>query len=190
MDDLAELIRTYKTAKALEEQLRIAEVIIKLISPKLESHLLRIYYQPDFVADALQDALIKIFQNLHKCRAESENQSWSWCYSIARHTLIDHQRRTKRTENLDLLDSKELSKALEAAGQKEPISAAERVDLNLAWSLVQSAKPECRRLLWLRYFLGMALTEMAKTDDIDEDAMRMRVNRCLKAVIDGLEGGT
>jgi len=34
------------------------------------------------------------------------------------------------------------------------------------------------------------LTEMAKTDDIDEDAMRMRVNRCLKAVIDGLEGGT
>ena len=189
MEELANLILRYQSARTLEEKERTAEEIVRLISPKLSSYLLRRYYKPHFVQDVLQDTFMKIFRELHRCRAESAHGAWGWCCRIAWHTLIDHRRRTKQEDSLDTLGSEDMRIIIEAARQKETLSQDELADLKTAMTLLELAKPDCHRLLWRHYILDEELTEMAKEDEIAYDTLRSRIRRCLEVLREIWEAG-
>jgi RNA polymerase sigma-70 factor (ECF subfamily) len=187
MESLIELIRQYRRAKTLEQELQIAEKIIKWVSPRLAAFLYRACRRPSLVDDLLQDTSVKIFKGLRKFRGHTEGKAVSWCYAIARNTLRDHFRKHKIEEHLEPFDTETLWKTINASAEKEPLSAAERQDLEDAMTLLEKAKPPCRGYLWSHHIRGMDYKEIAEAYGLTYDAARMQLKRCLKLAIKLME---
>lgn len=184
MDSLIELIRRFRRAKTLEQELRIVEEIIEWVSPKLEAYLFRACRRPSLVEDLLQETLIKIYKNLRRFRGDTTVEAMSWCYSIARHTLCDYFRTNKIEEHMEPFDTETLWKVINASAEKEPLSPAERQDLEDALALLGKVKPPCRGYLWSHYIRGMDYKEIAEVYGLTYDAARMQLKRCLKLAIE------
>ena len=75
-----------------------------------------------------------------------------------------------REELLDLVDESE---------QAEPMSAADRHDLEYALNLLDRSKPECREYLWNHYVIGFDYSEIAEEQNLNYDNVRMKIGRCL-----------
>ena len=74
-------------------------------------------------------------------------------------------------EILDLVDASE---------QAEPMTAADRHDLEYALNLLDRSKPECRDYLWQHYVTGLAYGEIAEEQNLNYDNVRMKIGRCLE----------
>jgi len=184
MESLIELIRQYRRAKTLEQELQIADKIIRWVSPKLKAFLLRACRRSSLAEDLLQETLIKIYKNLRRFRGRTTGKAMSWCYSIARNTLNNHFRTNKIEEHLEPFDTETLWKVLNASAEKEPLSPAERQDLQDAFALLEKAKPPCRGYLWSHHIRGLDYEEIAQVYGLTYDAARMQLKRCLKLAIE------
>lgn len=184
MESLIELIRQYRRAKTLEQELQIAGEIIKWVSPKLEAFLLRACRRPTLVEDLLQETLIKIYQNLGRFRGHTTGEAMFWCYAIARNILCSYFRTHKIEEHLEPFDTDTLWKVIHASAEKEPLSPAERQDLEDAFALLEKAKPPCRGYLWSHHIRGLDYKEIAQVYGLTYDAARMQLKRCLKLAIE------
>lgn len=187
MESLIQLIREYRYTNTLEEELQIAEKIIKWISPKLEGFLFRACGRPSIVDDLLQETFLKIYKSLRGFRGNSEGEAMSWCYKIARNTLCDYFRKNKIEEHLEPFDTETLWKAINASAEKAPLSAAERQDLEDAMTLLGKVKPPCRGYLWSHHIRGLDYKEIAEAYGLTYDAARMQLKRCLKLAIKLME---
>ena len=122
--------------------------------------------------DLVQETLIAI----HAKRATwDRNQSFTaWAFTIARHKLIDHLRRSGRHRgHLPIED--------EALSQPEPGSAASDARLDVARAL--AALPERTRTLIDRVKLqGGSLAEAAQATGMTENAAKVALHRGLKAM--------
>jgi DNA-directed RNA polymerase specialized sigma24 family protein len=74
-------------------------------------------------------------------------------------------------EILDLVDASE---------QAEPMTAADRHDLEYALKLLDGSKPECRDYLWNHYVIGFDYGEIAEEQNLNYDNVRMKIGRCLE----------
>jgi RNA polymerase sigma factor (sigma-70 family) len=184
MESLIELIRQYRRAKTLEQELQIAEKIIKWVSPRLAAFLYRACRRPSLVDDLLQDTSVKIFKGLRKFRGHTEGEAWSWCYTIARNTVSSHFRTNKIEEHLEPFDTETLWKTINASAEKDPLSPAERQDLEDAMTLLGKVKPPCRGYLWSHHIRGLDYKEIGKIYGLTYNAARMQVKRCLKLAIE------
>ena len=46
-------------------------------------------------------------------------------------------------------------------------------------NLLTAAKPECYDYLWKHYVIGLAYAEIAEEQNLQYDAVRMKIGRCL-----------
>ncbi len=65
------------------------------------------------------------------------------------------------------------------AGQAEPLTAADRHDLDYALKLLDRSKPECRDYLWNHFVIGFDYAEIAEEQNLNYDNVRMKIGRCL-----------
>ena len=77
------------------------------------------------------------------------------------------------------MSPEELWQVVEASAQVAPLTPQNRLDLDYAMKLLTAAKPECSDLLWQHYVVGLDYAEIAEEKDLNSDAVRMRVKRCL-----------
>ena len=182
METLIELVRRYQVAKDLDEKLDVGGQIISAVSPRLEAFILRAC-KPSVAEDLLQETLVKIARNLDRFRGELEIEFRGWCYEISRNILRDHFRRKDIAERLEPFDSEDVRNVIDASSKQDPLSRAEKVDLEEAMSLLEQAKPPCRGYLWSRYIRGMGIKEIAKEYGLKYDAARMQVKRCLELAV-------
>ena len=182
MENLIELVRRYQKAKGLKKRLHLADKIISAVSPRLEAFILRAC-KPPLAEDLLQDTLVKIARSMKDFRGDSEIQFRAWCYQVARNTLRDHFRKKDIAERLEPFDSEDVRSVVDASSKEDPLSKAEKVDLDEALSLLEQARPPCRGYLWSRYIRGMGFREIAKEYGLKYDAARMQVKRCLELAV-------
>ena len=64
-------------------------------------------------------------------------------------------------------------------GKAEPLTAADRHDLEYALNLLDRSKPECRGYLWNHYVIGFDYAEIAGEQNLNYDNVRMKIGRCL-----------
>ena len=177
MDDLVKLVRSYRLASGLSERLRLAENILRVILPDLRVYVFS-RLPPQFAEDALQEVLKAVATSLRSFQGNTANEFWKWCYRIARFKIAD-QYRKESAERIVSLSQDELWQVVEASAQATPITPEKRLDLDYAMKLLTAAKPECSDLLWQHYVVGFDYAELAAEMDLNSDAVRMRVKRCL-----------
>lgn len=98
----------------------------------------------------------------------------AWLFSIARHTLRDHQRRRRPTVDVDplipvLVDA-------DPSPEAQIIGAEQARQLH---GLIQALPDEQREALTLHFFAGLRATEIAAIQGGSQGAIRMRIHRAL-----------
>ena len=177
MDDLIKLVRTYRLTAGLAERIRLAEEIFRHIEPDLRVFVFS-GLPPQVAEDALQEVLKAVATGMRRFEGNTEKEFWSWCYRIARNKLNDQYRRQSADKTVSLSPD-ELLQVIEASAQVAPLTPQNRLDLDYAMKLLTAAKPDCSDLLWRHYVVGLDYAELAAEKDLNSDAVRMRVKRCL-----------
>ena len=180
MEGALKLAKTYRVTTSLTERLRLADDLFAIIEPEMRFFMFT-HTSPDAAPDVLQEALKGIATSLDRFAGNSEGEFWSWCYRIARNKLAD-QFRKQGTDRMQALPSEELWPLIEASAQTEPLSPADRDQLDYAMRLLAASKPECRDYLWRHFVIGLDYAEIAASEELSYDTARMRVNRCLDEV--------
>lgn len=178
MDDLIKLVRTYRVTAGLAERLRLAEAIFHLIAPDLRAFVFGAIV-PQIAEDVSQDVLLSITASLKSFAGSSNEEFWAWCYIIARRRIYDHIRK-KASDRLQPMPNDELLDLLDTSEQAEPMTAADRHDLEYALKLLDGSKPECRDYLWNHYVIGFDYSEIAEEQNLNYDNVRMKIGRCLE----------
>ena len=178
MDDLIKLVRTYRLTAGLAERLRLAEAIFRQIEPDLRLFVFNAI-QPPAAEDVLQEILKSIAASLINFRGDTLPAFRSWFYTIARNRLNDHFRK-KANDRLQPMPNDELLDLVDASEQTEPMTAADRHDLEYALKLLDGSKPECRGYLWNHYVIGFDYGEIAEEQNLNYDNVRMKIGRCLE----------
>ncbi len=177
MDDLIQLVRTYRLTAGLLERQRLAEAIFRLIEPDLRFFIFNAI-RPPAAQDVLQELLKSITTGLIKFEGGTVKEFWGWCYRIARNRLSDHFRK-QASDRLQPMPQDELLDLIDASEQAEPLTAADRHDLEYALKLLDNSKPECRDYLWNHYVTGFDYGEIAEEQNLNYDNVRMKIGRCL-----------
>lgn len=102
--------------------------------------------------DLAQDTFVKAYKNLH--RYEHRTSFAAWLYTIARRTLYNHHRDTRRTEELDF------DVACDATTPSASVEHAEQNDS--VWQYVRQLKSPYQEVVVLKYLEEMSIEEIAK----------------------------
>jgi RNA polymerase sigma factor (sigma-70 family) len=176
MPSLAEIVWAYCNSDLLAERMRLAEELINQVGPALWGYIHRRVPEAA-VDDTFQDVLTAIAEKLHTVRAETDDKIWKWCYRIAFFKCADSHRRKGPEIPVDI---EELQRVVDAGAEVERISPGERMDLNYALALLAAAKPPCVELLLSHYVMEIDCADIAETSGETNDAVRMRIRRCLE----------
>lgn len=119
-----------------------------------------------YAEDAVQDAVLNAWRNVHKLRPDSDIRPWFL-------TIVANQCRTYRRSRWWRVTSGE---ALPDATVPNPLDPA-TIDLRRA---LYKLPEDQRLLLVLRYYLDLPLDEVAAVLGISSKAARSRVHRALR----------
>lgn len=123
-------------------------------------------------ADAIQEAIVKAFSNLHMLRQDSYAKTWltriviNECYAI--------MRKEKRVVSLEEYTREE--------------AAEEMTDYSDLYEALSHLQEEARISVTLYYMEGYSIKEIAKIMDVTESAVKSRLARARTALKEELEG--
>jgi RNA polymerase sigma-70 factor (ECF subfamily) len=178
--NVIKLVKTYWVTQGIAERLRLAEEIFRLIEPDLRFFVFNAI-RPPAAEDVLQEVLKAIATGMRKFEGDSTEKFWAWAYRIARNKLNDHFRK-QANDRLQPMPQDELRQLLESSAQASPLSPADRHDLEYAMAMLTKSKPECSEYLWKHFVFGLDYAEIAEEQNLNYDAVRMKIGRCLDEV--------
>lgn len=177
MEQLIKLVKTYRLTASLDQRLRLAEGIFRIVEPDLRLFVFSTV--PHHTAeDVLQEVLKAVATSMSKFAGSTTGEFWAWCYRIARNKLNDQYRR-QAADRMQPMPPEELWQLVEASAQDAPISPQDKLDLEYAMGLLTASKPECYDYLWKHFVFGLDYVEIAEEVKLKYDAVRMKIGRCL-----------
>lgn len=123
--------------------------------------------------DAVHDTFIKFIQNYDQLRFRSDGQLARWLTVVVKNTALDALRRESREEELD-------------AQAWEPAVPPDLGEFEALVALIRSMPEDYRRVLELRFLAEWSLQDIAGELGLTEGAVKSRVFRGRKLLIDAL----
>jgi RNA polymerase sigma-70 factor (ECF subfamily) len=117
--------------------------------------------------DLAQETFVKAFRSIG--RFDPAYSFTTWLYAIARHTAINHYRRSRTFEPL---------LAEEESSVPSPAAQAEQGEANRSlWELARALKPKQYEALWLRYGEGFSVVEVARVMQTNQIHVKVLLHR-------------
>jgi RNA polymerase sigma-70 factor, ECF subfamily len=127
----------------------------------------RITLDAEDARDATQNALVRVFTQLHTF--DTDGRFFSWCYRIAvNEALRARERRTRRREGEELPELRDRLTDPERAMESSETAAQVRAALS-------ALNDEHRTVVVLRHFQGLSYAEMAEVLEIPEKTVKSRL---------------
>jgi RNA polymerase sigma factor (sigma-70 family) len=173
-----QFVNDFREELDLDQRYKLANRILSAIESPLRLFIFG-RVERSFGDDVLHITLNAIFTSLQKFQGHANEQFWAWAYKIARNKINDHHRGQFR-DRLDPLPIEEIWELLESAHSPvNELTLEDRDDLEFALNLLSKSKPECRELLWKRFVLDLDYEVLGEEIDLNYDAVRARIKRCL-----------
>lgn len=145
-------------------------VLVRRYQERLYRHALGMVLDRDVAVDLVQDALIKAYRDLRKCRDRST--FGTWLFRILRNRCLDHLKERRRND-LPLDDQRHLP-----ASGGDPATDLYRRALGDVIERALARLPEAQREAFLlKHVQHLTYEEMAEVVGASEAALRMRVLR-------------
>ncbi|AIQ28273.1 MULTISPECIES: RNA polymerase sigma factor [Paenibacillus] len=164
MDSIEEKIRRIQAGEA-----SLFSDIIRLYQQRIYLYCFRLLNNKEEAEDAVQDVLIKAYQNIGQFRPQADFVSW--LYKVAYHHCLNQLRRQKFQHQLRKLLRQEVTvtsaeQTLENRLFSEPVSAA-----------LEQLNMEDRNLLILRIFEDKSFAEIGEILGVSTATVRKRYER-------------
>lgn len=144
-------------------------------SPALYGILLKIVRKEELAEDVLQDAFVKIWNNIHRYD-KSKGTLFTFILNIARNLAID-KLRSAEYANQSKTDSLDISVSLESKTGLE--TKEDHIGLK---ELVNKLKPEHKQMIDLAYFGGYTQSEIAEEYNIPIGTVKTRMRAALQTL--------
>ena len=182
---LIAVVHRYQQSSKLCWREVYARTILRRMNMELRLFLLGMC-EERFVEDLLQEVYTAVFRKLKTFTGENDSQVWGWVRKIARHKVYDFYRKEARNPAAPNAEEP-LEGILAESNPSLQVSPEEPWRLKEVLARLRRIDPVCAEHLWNRYVRELSLTEMAETQGVSYDAMRVRVSRCEEKL--GLMGG-
>lgn len=170
------LVNAYKQENDGGRREHFAVLIYKAIIPRLVTYIRGEAYASE-VDDILSKTLQAIFDGLDRARATTDQQFFSWCFSIAIHKAIDQRRKRKKQEDIETFSPDEIEASFMASFKETDMG--QNLDFEWAKEQLKRLKPQCRYLIWKHLIDELDLNEIASLLRKTYDAVRVQMKRCL-----------
>jgi len=124
--------------------------------------------------DLVHEVFLSAWQNIHRYRYEGYPFS-SWLYQIARNSVIDYYRTSKKNLNIENIDE-EIIKI--NAHYPEKLDAA--LEIEKLKQVIKLLKPDYQDVIIMRFVEDLSCQEIAITLNKSEGAIRLVQHRALK----------
>lgn len=128
----------------------------------------------DDAEDLRSDVLVAIVRQLPRFRGD-EAQFRSWVFTIAHHRLVDHRRRSRRTESLDEMHDEALV-AADPSTEATALARLNEAQLRATLELLPEAQ---RRVLLLRTVADLSLEQTAEVVGRSVGAVKLLQHRAV-----------
>lgn len=153
---------------------------------------LRMTGNPDDALDMAQEAFLRAWRGLKFFKGDSAFSTW--LYRLASNVCLDHLRRQKRRQNVNLpqlADDEEDTVPDVPDERYQPEQCFEKQELREAVQQgLDKLSPEHRQVLVMREINGLSYQEIADVLDLEAGTVKSRINRArlaLRKIL--LEGG-
>jgi RNA polymerase sigma-70 factor (ECF subfamily) len=169
-------------ARVLAGELDCYEVLVRRYQDRLFRMAFGMVLDADTAADLVQDAFVRAYTNLARCRDPARFRVW--LYTTLRHRAVDYLREKRRADvSLDTAPPGSLDRALATGGDH-----AERYALRTALeTALAELTPPLRDAFMLRHVEELSVAEVAEVLDVTESAVKMRVHRAREQLRDWFE---
>lgn len=123
--------------------------------------------------DAVHDAFVKLIRHFNRLSGTPEERLSSWLAVVVKNAALDILRREQRETELD-------------AGDWEPAIPADEGGFHALVALIRGLPEDYRRVLELRFVAEWSLAEIAQELDLTEGAVKTRIFRGRKLLIEQL----
>lgn len=127
--------------------------------------------------DALQEAFIKIWKNLHNFRGDSK--PYTWCYTVVRNCALNELRINKR-QPLSGMDSEVLELL---AGASSDSLAWDAQEISNQLNVALETLPEKQKMVFeMRYFQNIHFSELSSLTGISEGGLKANFHHAKRKV--------
>lgn len=123
--------------------------------------------------DAVHDTFVKLIQNYDQLRSRSDGELERWLMAVVKNTALDALRRQSRETELEMQTW-------------EPAVPPDLGEFEALVALLRSMPEDYRRVLELRFLAEWSLADIAAELGLTEGAVKSRVFRGRKLLIDAL----
>jgi RNA polymerase sigma-70 factor (ECF subfamily) len=174
-------------AELIERVLAGERDLYRVLVQRYQRSLFRVAYtmvlDRDTAEDLVQDAFVRAYVNLARCRNRARFRYW--LLSTLRHRALDHVKE-KRRQDVSLSDEHVLRRV---EGVAAPADPAEGMELRGALAAaLESLSPPLREAFVLRHVEQCSFEEVARLLGTGVSAVKMRVHRARQQLAELLEG--
>ncbi len=161
------------------------ESLVHSYHDRLMGLLMRTARDPLLAQELAQQIWIKVWKNLPKFKGRSS--FFTWLYSIATRTALDHFRKVKRLNEYEYMDELEASKS--SGSCRQPDQTMMRSELQQKIDQAMGRLPEkLRMVLILREVEGLSYKEISQIVKCREGTVMSRLYNARKQMQQNLEG--
>ena len=167
----------------------LLDLLIEQYQYRLFRYLVYLTASRDRAEDFFQETWIRVLERGHQYNGQSKFEAW--LFAIARHLVIDWQRRQK-PQSLDTLTDPEQENPLQLTNETEPSPLHQVLTQETEQSIHSSLEriPAIyREVLVLRFHEELQIEEMAGVLSIPVSTVKSRLYRGLQALRGALPGG-
>ena len=148
------------------------ESLVHQYHDRLMGLLMRTARDPLLAQELAQQTWIKVWKNLPKFKGQSS--FFTWLYSIATRTALDHFRKVKRQNEVEYLDEIEGAEPSGSRSQPDQTMMSTETQQKLDWAMDQ-LKGKLRMVLILREVEGLSYKEISQVVKCREGTVMSRL---------------
>jgi len=162
------------------------ESLVLSYNDRLMGLLMRVARDPLLAQELAQQTWIKVWKNLPEFKGRSS--FFTWLYSIATRTALDHFRKVKRRNEYEYVDEVETSGA--SGSRSRPDQTMMRAEIRQEIHQAMDRLPEKLRVVFvLREAEGLSYKEISRVVKCREGTVMSRLYNARKRMQQLLEGG-
>lgn len=161
------------------------ERLVLLYHDRLMGLLMRTARDPLLAQELAQQTWIKVWKNLPRFKRRSS--FFTWLYSIATRTALDHFRKIKRRNEFPYID--EIKRFDSPSSQQQPDQTMMRTETQQALERAMDQLPEKLRMVFmLREIEGLSYKEISQIVHCREGTVMSRIYNARKKMQEHLKG--
>ncbi len=157
--------------------------IYDLYYPKIYAYILVRTRHRESTEDIVQQTFVKAAQNLHTFKKRRGATIGSWLFTIAKHTLIDEQKKSSRVslveesimETMTPTSDDALSELIRGEDDED-----KKNQIYEMWKVIETLSPEEKEVIRLKYISGLSYEDISSLIGGKPNTLAQILHRALK----------